>query len=269
MTKSEWGTDTEVWRRISPPFLPRPQDLELFRRACPPGLLDAENAPRILVLGMTPALVAGPWPARSEVHAVDFDQVMIDTQWQAREGVQWHCARWQEMPFADGCFDLVIGDCSFISLPGIADYQDVLREISRVSKPSAPLVMRFFMQSDPRLELATLADDAASRFADWTPLGRSLLIPIAASEEDGSLRITDIPGKVAERWARLDDFLVAMGQPPEDRELLAQIYQLEQRLNFPSEARIRKEFGPWYPDISFAYPDYDCGAFCPIVRCLR
>jgi SAM-dependent methyltransferase len=172
------------------------------------------------------------------------------------------------MPFPDAYFDLVVGDCSLNALAHIADYGEVLREIARVSRPAAPLVTRFFMQAKPRLTIANLPKDAAGRFAGWSPLGRSLLIPIAASDDDGSLCISDIPRKIAERWGELDEFLLAVGQPPEDRALLAEIYHFEQPLNFPSKEGILEELKPWYRDISFEYPGYDCGAFCPIVRCL-
>lgn len=268
MGATEWGTDVEVWSKISPPFIPTEQDIGLILDACMSALESRSRALRILVLGVTPALIDARWPSLSEVHVVDYDRAMIDAHWQPRGQTSCHCARWQEMPFPDGHFDVVVGDCSLNALPRIDDYQEVLREIARVSRPSAPFVARFFMQPEPRLSLAGLPLDAEREFVAWSPLGRSLLVPIAASERDGSLCISDIPRRIADEWGELDGFLVALGQPPEDRALLAQIYQFEQHLNFPSRDQILKELEPWYREISFAYPAYDCGTLCPVVCCL-
>jgi len=267
-TDSNWGTDGAIWRAISPPLVPSVEDVELVRKACPPELIKPSAAPRILLLGVTPMLAGAAWPALSELHAVDYDEVMIDTLWQPREHAYCHCARWQEMPFPDGFFDLVIGDCSFNALPATADYAEVLREIARVSRPSAPLICRFFMQSQPRLSLGELAREAAGRFGEYSSAARRLLIPIAASEDDGTIHWTDIPHRICEQFGDVAAFLAVLGQEGEDKARALRTYELDQWLNYPSPERIREIFGQYYSEIGFNYPDYDCGQFCPIVRCL-
>jgi hypothetical protein len=159
--------DEEIWQTIAPPYIPSAHDVELIQRACPSAIMAQDGAPRILVLGVTPALVAAPWPERSEIHAVDYDQVMIDLHWRQAEGRHCHCARWQALPFPDRHFDLVIGDGSFNSLPSLDAYAQVLDEIARVRRPSAPLIARFFMQAQPRARLADRPGQASAAFAGW------------------------------------------------------------------------------------------------------
>lgn len=269
MSDSNWGTDAPMWRSIPPPFMPSDADVALLQAACPPELMHEGAAPRILVLGVTPALVEARWPARAELHAVDFDQGMIEVLWRPREGRHCHCAYWQDMPFDDGFFDLVVGDCSFNALPDTAEYDAVLREIARVSRPGAPLVARFFMQAEPRLTLADLPRAANAEFAHFGPAAKRLLIPIAASGEDGSNHAIEIPAKIERAWGPVEEFLAELGLAGEDKERALRTFTFDQRLNYPARKTIAAIFGRWYAAVGFAFPDYDCGGFCPTVSCTR
>lgn len=267
MSNSPWGVDEHIWRTIGPPYVPAPQDLEMIQRACPPALLSQDAAPRILVLGMTPALVAAPWPERSEIHAVDFDPVMIDLHWRPGERRHCHLAHWQNMPFPDQCFDLVIGDGSFNSLPSLEVYDEVLRELTRVRRPSAPLIARFFMQPEPRRTLADLATDAPTALAGWSSTAKRLAVVIAAARHDASVFFPDIPGRIAQEWGDIDEFLTVLGQTPAEIERAKHTYGMPQHVNHPSRAQITERLGPYFSSIEFSFPHYDIGAQCPIVRC--
>jgi ubiquinone/menaquinone biosynthesis C-methylase UbiE len=267
MSKTKWGTDTVIWPTLQPPYVPSPRDIELAMAACPEGLLAAASAPRILVLGVTPALAAAPWPERSELHVVDFDPAMIEVQWRQREGAQCHCAFWQEMPFPDAHFDLVIGDCSFNALPSLDDYAEVLREIARVRRPAAPLVCRYFMQPEPRLSLAGLLDGAAGEIAGHSATAKRLLILTAAAQADGRLYFRDVPRRMSEQWSEVDDYLAAIGMTPGESERAKLTYEFDQYLTFPSRLQIEQRLAEQFSAIEFAFPDYDCGALCPTVSC--
>lgn len=266
MTKSEWGTDEGIWQTIQPPMIPVEEDVRLLEQACPPELLHEDAAPRMLVLGVTPALIEAPWPKGSELHAVDYDQVMIDLLWRPGEGRYCHCARWQEMPLPDGYFDLVIGDCSFNALPAVDEYAAVLREIARVAKPGAPVVARFFMQSDPPLTVPGVIEQVSGELAGCSTTVARLLLAIAAAGGDGSLRFGDIPDLVAEQWGDPDAYLACLGHDAAGIERAKTILESDQRLNYPSEAQIRREFAPYFAQVTFAYPEYDAGRYCPIAR---
>lgn len=267
MSHSTWGTDERVWPTIPPPLIPTPEDIQLLRKMCPPELLLPASSPRILMLGATPALAEAGWPAAAELHAVDYDQVMLDLFEQSAFRAHRHSARWQAMPFPDGHFDLVIGDCSLNALPGLADYDEVLKEIVRVSKSNAPLVSRFFMQSEPRLSLVTLVERSRTEFAHYSNPSKRLLIALAASHEDGHINLADIAERVREQWGEIGDYLAALGQTSEEIARTIHIYQRNQYLNYPTKARIASKLGRYFGQIAFEFPTYDCGGYCPMVRC--
>jgi hypothetical protein len=263
MTDSEWGMDQGLWQTVSAPYSPSPEDWAVMRAASPPELLREDAAPRILVLGVTPALIHAPWPKGSEIHAVDYDQVMIDTFWHDRRGAHCHCAYWQDMPLPDDHFDLVVGDCSFSALRNLDEYDDVIREVSRVKKPEAPLVVRFFSQSEPRLTMPDVLDE---RFASFRPISRRLLAVIAAADDDGSARHRDTPVRIREQWGDVDAYLTALGQSPAEIERAKTTYEQDMQLTYPTKSQIEAKFAPYFAAIRFAVPAYDAGAFCPTVR---
>jgi SAM-dependent methyltransferase len=266
MKDSVWGGDEDLWPVMPEPLVPSRDDLALYRKACPPALLAEDAAPRILVLGVTPALVNLPWPVRSEVHAVDYDEVMISALWHPREGAHCHFARWQEMPLPDAYFDVVVGDCSFNALPSLDEYGDVLRQVARVRKPGAPLLTRFFLQSDPPPRIDWVAAEATGALAHLRAASKRLLIMLACVEEDGSIHVPDVQVRVREQWGDFDAYLEAMGGTRADVELSKAVFGFDQRLNYPTERDVRQHFEPFFSDIRFQFPDSDVGRYCPIVR---
>jgi SAM-dependent methyltransferase len=255
-----------MWRTIPLPYIPCEDDWDAFLKACPPALLETDAAPRILILGVTPPLVIAPWPAAAELYAVDFDQGTIDTLWQAGENRNALCERWQDMSFEDDFFDLIIGDCSFNALPGLDDYAAVIREIDRVRKPGVPIITRFFLQPQPRLTLAKLKEEASGAFSDYRPYARLMLVPIAASEENGTLHATDTAGRIIAQCGDVDEFLVALGLDEEGQWRAHRTFEFDQYLNFPDLDRITGMFEETFPEIDVFEPAYDCGAFCPTIR---
>jgi hypothetical protein len=266
MANSIWGTQVDIWPTIPSPFSPSSEDLALYQQACPPELLAADATPRILLLGVTPQLANAPWPSGTELHAVDYDEQMIASLWHPREGAECHLSRWEEMPFPDAHFDLVIGDCPFNALPSQADYEGVLRQIARVRRPAAPLITRFFMHSEPRVTLAQLVDMAGGALADLPTPATRLMIYMTASDEQGRLYNPAGAQRIRDEWGDLETFLVAMGQAPEDRELTKLVLSFEQRVNYPTASEIRQHFAPFFDDIRFTYPTTGVGQNCPIVR---
>lgn len=266
MTKSTWGTQGAMWPAVRPPFAPSAEDLDLYQQACPPALLAEEAAPRILVLGVTPHLVHAPWPKAGELHAVDYDQAMIDSLWTPRDGAHVHLGRWQEMDFPDDHFDVVVGDCSFNALPSGTEYDAVLRQVDRVRKPGAPLISRFFMLSEPRRTLAQVIEDVSGALAHARPPARKLLTLMAAANAHGVMHNRDVPDRIRAEWGEVDDYYAALGESGDELALTKKVLTFDQRVNYPTAAEIRERFEPYFRDIRFAYPDYDIGQNCPLVR---
>jgi SAM-dependent methyltransferase len=262
MSDSNWHADGQLWPTIQPPLVPTEEDVRLVLQLSRPALERLASPPRILVLGVTSALLDAPWPDGSEVHSVDYDRVMIEAFWKEREGRHCHCDYWQSMPLPDACFDLVVGDCSFNAMPGLDQYHAVLTEISRVSRPGAPLVCRFFMQPEPRLTLESIL----ARAPGLPSSSVRLLLALASAGEDGSLAFGDVRALVTATQGDFEEYLRLLGHDAADIERTKKVLQSDQRLNYPSRAQIERKFGPFYSRIEFEHPSYDVGRYCPIVR---
>ena len=269
MTKSNWGMADKVWNKVTVPYIPSPEDIALLRRASPaecfaecPG---GSQPVRVLVLGLTPALIDAPWQSQCEIHAVDFDEAMMKRDWKPRDRAQWHNANWNKMPFPSDYFDLVVGDCSFNALPSRDHYGAVLQEIVRVKRPLAPLIARFFLQSEPRLTLPDVVGAIAGSADDFGPAAKRLLILIAASRADGTVHPRDIPARIAAQWGKIEDYLAALGKSPAEIAHAVMTYESQVHLNFPNQTQIIEEFGHYFAGIEFQFPAYAAGNHCPTV----
>ena len=267
MTEQNWGGSKEIWRNIRPPLVPVQQDIDLVFDACGADLLQRPTA-RILVLGVTPALISAPWPTGFELCAVDFDPMMINALWPdekpARASVI--CADWKSMPFPDDYFDLVIGDCSFCALPSLADYAGVLAEVDRVKKADARVICRFFMQSEPRLTLADLPDlCTAGALAHFSGPEKNLMIAIAASGEDAVTHYRTVIGHVEKIWGDFENYVTVLGQSPEEVARVKSVFSLSHQLNYPTLRQIADQFAAFGLKPQVRVPDYPSGPFCPTI----
>lgn len=268
MTGVDWGVSNEIWRTIRPPLVPCEADIDLLFQACGPDLLARPNA-RVLVLGVTPALICAPWPTGFEFCAVDFDPKMISVLWAdglpARARVT--CADWKEMPFPDDHFDLVVGDCSFCALPSLEDYYAVLREVSRVKRPNAPIICRFFIRPDIDLSLGNLPDLLKGPpFPNFSSPEVRLLISISARGEDAVTKFDEIPKLVEDVWGDFDAYLAALGQLDAEAERARATFSLPHRINYPSLQQISDQFSAFDLSQQVHFPDYPSGLFCPTIR---
>ena len=267
MSNKDWGGTDKIWNSIRRPLVPCDSDLALIFDACGPDLLARQSA-RVLVLGVTPALVRAPWPAGFEICAVDFDPKMIKALWPEHPAGQSRivCADWKSMPFPDDHFDLVIGDCSFCALPSLLDYRDVLAEVMRVKRSNAPIITRFFMQPETRLSLRELPKMVkVAPFSNFSPSEIRLLVGIAASGDDAVVKFDQIPQRVADEWGDFEAYIAALGQSGADAERTKATFSLRHQLNYPCLQQISEQFSAFGLALQLREPDYPSGHFCPTI----
>jgi len=262
MANSTWGTDVKIWPKMDPPFSPARADIEILRRYGNIQSLDDSGGARVLLLGLTPTLVDAGWPMGTVLHAVDYDQAMVDALWKVKRGAYCHLARWQEMPFQDDLFDLVIGDCSLNALPSLEAYDEVFREITRVRRPESKLISRFFVRPEPCFSLADIAAGAVVDLSKCNAAGKRLLILLAATQEDGRLFFRDIERKIIDQWGDVNSFLLELQMTEEDVNRARQTYRFDQVLNFPTQKQIEERCLEFFVKLEFIVPEYILGKFC-------
>ena len=140
-----WQRHSSQWNKLGSPQRPSPEDGAIMMAAAGADLA-RPAATDVLVLGVTPEVVQLPWPASLRLHAFDHSAEMIATVWQPHPQIVSSArqASWQSLPLADRSVCVAVGDGSFNSLPELADYTDVLRELARVLQPDALLCLRYY-----------------------------------------------------------------------------------------------------------------------------
>ncbi len=265
-----WRGHVDVWRNngIAPPWVPTFEDVTLMQNAFNEGVPSGRKA-RVLILGVTPAIVMARWLEDCEMKAADYDRDMIEALWPADAGhrAEAVCADWSALPFADDHFDLVVGDGSFCALPDMTHYPSVLAEILRVKRKAAPIITRFFVRPDA---LPTFHDivsaDGTLLLPDHDPTELRFLTILAACDPDGLLDHKAIAGKITSQWGNLDKYIA--GMCPDEQSATAFRLTLERKscLNFPTFRQIDEQVAQFGLRATAYVPSYRVGVCCPTIR---
>jgi SAM-dependent methyltransferase len=145
----------EQWERFSrdrslydPPIPPSSEDLAHVWVAASEWIQE-RAAPRILLLGVTPELCSLPWPAGTELLAVDHSQVAIDALWPGpRDAVQ--CADWLAMDLPQDSQDIVLCDAGLHVLDYPHGQRRLVRLLHRVLSSEGLCIFRLFVLPTPR-----------------------------------------------------------------------------------------------------------------------
>jgi SAM-dependent methyltransferase len=144
-----WNSVAAHWKHWGPPLRPSPEDTAVMREAVLAWChRSGRAAPRVLLLGVTPEIATMSWPTGTRLLAVDRSAEMIEIVWPGdvpgqREAM---LGEWLAMPFANGQFDVVIGDGCFIHMAYPTGWRSLGKLLRRVLKDDGLLVLRFFVQ---------------------------------------------------------------------------------------------------------------------------
>lgn len=157
--RSHWIEHAATWDHFGPPLRPHPLDMARVQALCAARCGDA---PRALLLGVTPEYALLPWPAATRFTAVDKCADMIAKVWPAKrvstafravEGL------WTDLPMPDQSVDVAMGDGISTVLPHWSLMDKILGELHRVCAPGSTVILRLFVQPDAPDSLELLMDD--------------------------------------------------------------------------------------------------------------
>lgn len=177
---SHWPETARLWAELGPPLRPSPEDIA-FVTAAVADWARRNGAPRALILGVTPELYAMPWPAGTQLLAMDHTQAMIDVVWPGpRESAL--LADWTAMPLPDASRDVAICDGGFVLLPHPQAHHAMIRELARVLVPGGLCFLRLFTPPETRETPGAIFNDL---FAGRIPNMNVLKLRLhAALQED-------------------------------------------------------------------------------------
>jgi SAM-dependent methyltransferase len=142
-----WAVFAEKWVRLGPPLRPCPEDLQRLKEAWAtslPGRIPGRRI-EILSLGVTPEFASFPWAEQISLRAIDSSEEMIRSVWPGdgpdRMAVLGH---WEQMPFADASFDLIVCDTGLALVAKAASLTALAGELRRLLRKEGRVVVRHF-----------------------------------------------------------------------------------------------------------------------------
>ena len=148
---AHWRTVAAQWARLASPLRPCAEDICIIEEmlAAVPAVLGAAGKGRAWLLGITSEIAAAPCLQDIDLIAVERVRAMIDAAWPGntdrRRAI---CGDWARAPFADGSFDLAIGD-GCLMVAGFPDeLSQLLASVHRCLHRDGHLMLRLFCRPD-------------------------------------------------------------------------------------------------------------------------
>jgi SAM-dependent methyltransferase len=267
-----WVLRPEDWPLFGSPLRPAAADLACFAEEITAWRSHGGGeAPRALLLGVTPEVPRLAWPPGTRVWAVDRSAGMIHGVWPADAPFAAGAVRadWRALPFRDGSADVVIGDGCFTLFRWPEGYRSLLGGLARVLRTGGRLIMRFYLRpATPEPLDRVVADLAAGRIETFHLFKWRLLHALHGDNPEG-VRLGDAwkawqaLGLDAGRLAR------ERGWPPAVVSTIDVYRDADLRYSFPTLAELRHVFEPPFRELACHLHDYPLGECCPIVALAR
>lgn len=261
-----WSDLSRRWSAVGSPQRPCSEDLQLLFELAVPAAV--HQALRVGVLGVTPELVQGSWPAGSQLQAFERAAEVIQHLWapHPRHPSLVHQAEWHALPIADHSLDLVIGDGCTTQFPDRDYYQAFFTEMQRVLRPGGALVMRCFLRPTVPEPLEAVA--ASAQAGQLQQFGTLKWLIAMALTDSGTLQVP------------VDAITEAFDRLFPDREALAnssgwtadcidsiEAYRGSDNVyTFPTLEQLGELCGPAMTIHVISHGRYELAECCPILR---
>ena len=266
MKAGHWANVARQWKQVGPPLRPSSQDLAFCVKWIE-RWASARGAPRVLILGVTPELYRLPWPAGTDILAVDHTPAMIKALWPGPPKCALS-AEWTAMPLPPASRDLVLCDGGAHLLAHPEGHRAWVRELRRVLSPGGLCLLRLFVPPRRReTPAAVLQDLLDGRIANLNLL--KLRLAMALCEDAAravELRLVwDTLHAVAPDLRRL---AVRIGWPADHLSAINTYRDCRDRYSFLTVAEVRRLFCGRPGGFAFEgmdVPTYELGDRCPTV----
>lgn len=190
-----WAAFATSWTRLASPLRPCPEDLQRLKEAWVTSL--SAGIPRrcidVLLLGVTPELALFPWAKQTRLRAIDASEEMIRSVWPGdgpeRQAV---LGEWEQMPFADASFDLIVCDAGLAPLVGRESLTALGRELRRLLSNDGRVVMRHFARpARPDSEQSIIGATEAGEMRNFHGLKLRLLMALESGTPARGVRLGD------------------------------------------------------------------------------
>ena len=182
-----WEARSIHWQ-VSTPISPLPDDIRFYEANAAHYAGEASGLTALL-LGVTPAIAAMRWPAGTRLVALDWAEGMLRNVFPRDRVASFaHPVRgdWREMPIANACIDLVVGDGCYSTFPTFQGPALVNREVARVLRPGGRFCLRCHRRPDEATPVARLFEKLfAGQLGDLDMFRWLLAMSIHGDSQDG------------------------------------------------------------------------------------
>jgi len=255
-----WDRIASQWCTRKPPARPSPQDAALMQRLVGEALA-GRDAPRALLLGVTPEIATMRWPSGTRLLAIDSSAAMIRQVWPARavpDAAVVH-GDWASMPIRGAAFDIVVGDASL----GFQTYPEpffgVVGEVRRVLRDGGFLATRVYTRPETREPIDAIFDDLrAGRIGTTQFLWWRLYAALHGERTEGA-RSTAVWDALAARVPDPAGLYRSLGWPPEDLRATEGLLSFPRTLVFPTLREYRDDLAGEFEEVACESPDFEDG----------
>jgi hypothetical protein len=246
-----WSLNAQRWALLGPPLRPSPEDTAFAVKA----LARWGNAPaRAMVLGVTPELVTLPWPARSNVYAIDRVRPMIDVVFPAGPGRQAIVADWCGLPLAARAIDVAVGDGCLTTFAFPSGYRRLAAELARVV--DAFIVLRVFVAPDRRETIEAIVADL-ERIATFDAL--KWRIAATLNSKGRNVRLVDIRAAFDATFPDRDALAARTGWPRAVIDHIDVYRDSPATYSFPTLTELRDAVSDHLLELACDWPAYALG----------
>ena len=260
MQPSYWDGFAQAFHSLGSPLTPSPDDVGFAERTI--GALT--EAPRVLILGVTPAIATMGWPDAAQILAVDRSFPMTRLAWPGdvpgkRRVV---CADWLAPPLAPATCDVVIGDGSVNSLAYPSGVHRLACVAAELLRNSATLILRCFLRPEGGEAVKEVLEAAETGAIQSFHAFKLRLLMAAQRESREGVGVDD----VYRIWRGWDGRRRLPGGPGwEETAVAAMEYYRgsSTRYAFPTQAELQSALLSRFELISTFFPHYELGERCP------
>lgn len=262
--RDRWGRSTLTSMPKRSPWMPSDEDGAIVLEATAAALAAAQPDANLLVLGVTPDLIALDWPRHVRLVAMDSSGGMIASAWQPNPSIPSRiiCDWWQRMPLDDASIDVAVGDGSLNALPEFEDYPVVLEQVARVLRPGGLLAARCFLRLDPP-ETPEQVVALAMRGEFPTASAFRFRLALAIAGAGGTIDLMEIPPVFSALVSDRDALAQATGWPRDDIDRTDRGSPVG--ISFPTETELRRMVDPWFEVQAFRHGHYTQAELAPTV----
>ncbi len=269
----QWPLAAAIFKQhIGSPLRPVSEDLQFLQVLLDRWVLRTSRPPRVLILGVTPEYYHFPWPAKTELQAIDKTREMIDHVWPGPEESVSH-TDWLDLQTVPGTFDIVLCDGGLHLLDFPRSQLELAKLLADTINTAGFCFMRLFTPPEKKETTEqVLSDLFAGNIPDLNCLKLRLGNALQKTPEDGAC-LDDIWHILHAAAPDQEELARRLGWPIDDLRAIDMYRGSQACYHFVTLGQVTETFvdgtGGLFSVESVERPVYFMGDQCPTVSFMR